>query len=295
MNRTIRDYLIGFIIAAVVFLVAVVAKNRIEQSRYQSLSRAIDTVNVGTGANTGTGDPLRTAFIKVNRLIVMMDSLGIDDLTTSDITTLAAVAEIADTTEVAVSLSEYEVNMGNYLLRELQASGADIKALPISATQVATAYKELADGTAYYTLFYLPLSDTITGVKFIQRTQGGYTAADSNYVALYSVSGTTYTKVATSISNGNLWKGTSYSLQTVPFTSAYVATAGLYMVGFTYNQSAQTTAPSIYSWNGVGAISQLITGGHKLTGTVAAQANLPASETAGDITGGDQVYGVWLY
>jgi len=96
MNRTIRDYLIGFIIAAVVFLVAVMAKNRIEQSRYQSLSRAIDTVNVGTGANTGTGDPLRTAFLKVNEAIKIMDSLDLELLTNEEVQVLQNATPLTD-------------------------------------------------------------------------------------------------------------------------------------------------------------------------------------------------------
>ena len=58
--------------------------------------RAIDTVNVGTGANTGTGDPVRTAFIKVNRLIVMMDSLGLDDMTAAELNVLDSVSNITD-------------------------------------------------------------------------------------------------------------------------------------------------------------------------------------------------------
>ena len=90
MNRTIRDYLIGFIIAAAVFLVAVMAKNRIEQFRYQSLSRAIDTVNVGTTPNDGTGDPLRTAFLKINEAIKIMDSLDLELLTNDEVQALRA-------------------------------------------------------------------------------------------------------------------------------------------------------------------------------------------------------------
>jgi hypothetical protein len=40
---------------------------------------------VGTTPNDGTGDPLRTAFIKLNAALYMLDSLGIDALRTTDI------------------------------------------------------------------------------------------------------------------------------------------------------------------------------------------------------------------
>jgi len=48
-------------------------------------SRAIDTVDVGASANDGTGDPLRTAFIKLNAALYMLDSLGVDELDATDV------------------------------------------------------------------------------------------------------------------------------------------------------------------------------------------------------------------
>lgn len=51
----------------------------------KSYDRAIDTVNVGTTANDGTGDPLRTAFIKINESLYMLDTLGVDDLNATDV------------------------------------------------------------------------------------------------------------------------------------------------------------------------------------------------------------------
>jgi len=295
MDRTRRDYLLFGAIAGFVFICVVLLSDRAQSREDMSFSRALDTVNIGTTPNDGTGDPLRTAFVKINRLIVMMDSLGIDDLNSTDITTLAAVAQIADTTEVAVSLSEYEANMGNYLLRELRAMGSTAISLPVGAYQTMTTSKALADGTAYWQSFYLPTADTITGIKFIQRTQGAYTAADSNCVALYSVSGATYTRVAMSANNGNLWKGTSYSLQTVAFSSAYIAAAGVYYVCMTYNQSAETTAPSVYCWNSASTVSQLLTDSHRISGTVGTMTGPPTTEGRSDLTAADVIYGIWLY
>jgi len=58
--------------------------------------RAIDTVNVGTGANTGTGDPLRTAFLKVNEAIKIMDSLDMELLTNDEMQALKDLEDLTD-------------------------------------------------------------------------------------------------------------------------------------------------------------------------------------------------------
>ncbi len=287
---------------------------------YNGSDRAYDTVNVGTTANDGTGDPIRTGYIKLNRNWRKADAADIDMIrlsghdsliisttaattvtmpTTGTISTTANIEtrlqDKEDSATVGVSLATYQAGLGGNLLTELQAFGTDAIALPVSAAQLMSTNQTLADNTAYWVAFYLPVADTLTGVKFVQRTQGGYTADNYNGVALYSVSGTTYTKVASTTDDGNLWKATSYSLVTKAFSSTYVAAAGIYMAAFVYNSSAQTTAPNIYGWNGSVGVSQLVTGSHKIAGTVATQNTLPDSEVAADITGSDQIYGIWLY
>ncbi len=62
----------------------------------QTSDRAIDTVNVGTTPNDGTGDPLRTAFLKVNRMIVMADSLDLDSLTNAEVQSLKDLEDLTD-------------------------------------------------------------------------------------------------------------------------------------------------------------------------------------------------------
>ena len=95
MKRTFGDYLMYGIIAVGVFLLVVIATNRIK-SRGEITSRAIDTVNVGTTPNDGTGDPLRTAFLKLNRLIVMADSLDLELLTNDEMQALKDIEELTD-------------------------------------------------------------------------------------------------------------------------------------------------------------------------------------------------------
>ena len=44
-------------------------------------TRALETVDVGTAANDGTGDPLRTAFQKINTAIGVMNDVSLDQAT----------------------------------------------------------------------------------------------------------------------------------------------------------------------------------------------------------------------
>ena len=84
------------LIVAGVFVVGVIWQKRVIEQRSATLSRAIDTVNVGTTPNDGTGDPLRTAFLKLNRLIVMADSLDLELLTNDEMQSLKDIEELTD-------------------------------------------------------------------------------------------------------------------------------------------------------------------------------------------------------
>ena len=97
MDRTRRDYLLFGAIAALVFLAVVLLSDRIASRENLTFgSRALDTVNIGTTPNDGTGDPLRTAFIKINRIIVMADSLDLDSLTNAEVQSLKDLEDLTD-------------------------------------------------------------------------------------------------------------------------------------------------------------------------------------------------------
>ena len=91
---------IARIVVTVAFAVFVLAYmfriDRTVRNIISPMSRAIDTVNVGTGPNTGTGDPLRTAFLKINKAIVMMDSLDLELLTNDEVQALKDVEDLTD-------------------------------------------------------------------------------------------------------------------------------------------------------------------------------------------------------
>lgn len=186
----------------------------------------------------------------------------------------------------------------NQLLTELRALGSDAVALPIAAYAGMISYTDLVDAIAFGQSFYISKTTIVTGVRFIQRTQGVYAADNYNGIALYRLTGgTSLSKVTETANNGDLWKGASYSLQTIPFTSAQTLTPGVYYVVGLYNSSSQTTAPNIYCWNYLGAISSSLTGtnGNRIAGTLASQTSLPSTISANTLSSSEVVYGFWLY
>ncbi len=102
----------------------------------------------------------------------------------------------------------------------------------------------LVDGRQQMVAVWLKKSATLTGVKFIQMTQGNYTADNNNRIGLYTQLAGSLTLVASCANDGNLWKGAP-GIITVPFTVPYAATRGVYYVAYLYNQSAVVTAPVI--------------------------------------------------
>lgn len=164
----------------------------------------------------------------------------------------------------------------------MEALGSPIKAETVGQklgySNVSTA---LVDGQIKYTAAYLPNAQTLTGIKLYVRVLGVYTGDNNNRIGLYSYSGGVLTLVASSANSATLWTSAANAVQTIPFSVPYVATAGVYVVGFVYNNSVQTTAPALAS--GV-ALSNLVmastvwgfTNSAKLYGT-SSGTDLPAS------------------
>lgn len=146
----------------------------------------------------------------------------------------------------------------------------------------------LVDGQIKYEAMYLSKAATLTGLKFYVRVVGNYTGDNNNRVGLYSYSGGTLTLVASSANNASLWTSAANAIQTIPFSSTYAASAGLYFAAFIYNNSAQTTAPTLES--GV-ALNNLVmastamgfTNSAKLHGT-SSGTDLPSSIAMSSIT-----------
>jgi hypothetical protein len=187
----------------------------------------------------------------------------------------------------------------NDALSAYQAGGSPILAetinFPLFSCNTSTA---LVDNTVRFVAIWLPKAATLTGIRVYVRTLGNYTGDNNNRVGLYTYSGGTLTLVASSTNSASLWTSAANAFQTIAFSSTYAASAGLYFVGLLYNQSAQTTAPTLaggIALNNVAMATMLGTNSIKFLGTLAAQNDLPSSQVSSGITGVTASYWVALY
>jgi hypothetical protein len=175
------------------------------------------------------------------------------------------------------TLVGYGITDGLTEISGLQALGSEIKTSTVGfSVGGVTGHVGLTDGILTLVAVYLPTAQTITGVKWLQGAQGNYTADNYNGVGLYSYSAGTLTLVASCANDGNIWKATANAIASKAFSSQYPAAAGLYYIGFLYNNSAEVANPTIGSNSGVGAISALdLTNSAKLFAILNSQTALP--------------------
>jgi hypothetical protein len=156
----------------------------------------------------------------------------------------------------------------------------------------------LTDGQIIWGIAKIYKKGPITGAKFWQQTQGNYTADNNNKIGLYTYDGAgVLTKVAETANNGDLWKGTAASTQTVPFTATYDANIGLYFTATIYNQSAQTTAPTIGTTlsSGLSGIVGFDFSNNAKTFGTTNGADLPDTQNMSGITGANSRPFIALY
>lgn len=157
------------------------------------------------------------------------------------------------------------------------------------------------DGVATYVALYIPVATTISGFSWWQNTQGDYVADNENSISLYSYDGAGgLTEVATTGNDGNLWKGSSFTFQTKTLSGGgtYNAAAGVYFIAFLYNNSSQTTAPTIGA--GPATTNTLVsengyTNSAKHIGTRTAQTTLPGTETMSNLARSGSYYFMSVY
>lgn len=193
-----------------------------------------------------------------------------------------------DKVEGSVLSGNYVPAPANESLLGYAAMGSVIKAqtLGMNASDIF-GNVAFSDGTARFIAVYLLTGQLLTGVKWYQATQGNYTADNNNYVALYSYSLGTLTRVAISADDGNVWKAASNTYGSAAFSGTYQATAGIYFIGMLYNSSAQVAAPAVGASTSLqnAAVSQLdFTDSAAWYGTLAAQSTLPVSQALSGLT-----------
>lgn len=110
---------------------------------------------------------------------------------------------------------------------------------------LSTTVTTLSNQQLIFVAIYVKDSMTITGVKWSQATQGSYTATGYNGFGLYTYSAGTLTLVDSTTSSTTIWKATANTVTNIAFASTYLAVSGVYYIGILYQESAQTTAPTI--------------------------------------------------
>jgi hypothetical protein len=128
----------------------------------------------------------------------------------------------------------------------LNDMGAGIKGQTIYAGY-ATTFLGLNDRYITGSVCYIPENAEINQIQFYTYTKGVFTADQNNKLGLYSFSSGTFTKVAETANDEYLFKNTSQRWRGGNLTASYNATAGVYAVVALYNNSAQTTQPSLGS------------------------------------------------
>jgi hypothetical protein len=128
---------------------------------------------------------------------------------------------------------------------------------------------------------------TLTGIKWIQGTQGDYTSSNYNGVGLYSYSAGTWTLVASSTDDGNIWKAAS-GIASKAFSSTYNAAAGVYAMSMLYcSTGAVTTIPTIGNYtaaSSLGGQTLDFTNSASIFGRIASRTSLISSTAASGLT-----------
>lgn len=185
------------------------------------------------------------------------------------------------------------------ILKSLRGLGGTIRALPIVPMMSFTVGQALSDAVSRWTIIRVDETFSCTGVMTMQETQGVYTGNAYNGLALYSISGTTYTKIDTTANDANIWTAADDAIITKTWAGgAHTLTPGYYIIMLVYNQSAQTTAPKLYgAYNPMWAFyNTYLPDAKEVMGTISAIATPPHPTTnAAAITASTTAMFVALY
>ena len=135
------------------------------------------------------------------------------------------------------------------LIKVMNKYGASIKLTGL--IQASGAYtgsaNQMVDQRASYILAYVTDTVTVSTIYYQMHTAGNYTTdgSDFNGIAIYSISGTTATRIAITANTPTIWTATANTLASVALTAPATLFPGIYYVGFLYNYLVQTTAPYI--------------------------------------------------
>lgn len=133
----------------------------------------------------------------------------------------------------------------NSYVERLKALGSNVQYSTYAG--FSTQNIPLTDGLLSLNSIYIDKTTTITGVGWVQVTQGNYTASDYNGIGLYSYDllNQKLILVESTTNDGDIWKASANSYATKNFSNSVTINKGLYYIGTLYNNSAQVTAPTV--------------------------------------------------
>lgn len=191
-----------------------------------------------------------TTFVKVADLVTPTEFDTLNITAKATVPTMAVGTNTNDAVNMATL--QDELGISTRAIRDLKALGWVGKVLPAGVLPgYVTANETMVSGRLRLSTFVVEQTTTITELKFLVVTAGDYTASNENGFALYSLSGNTWTLIASSKTlNANIWK--SSGLNTVSFASPQILQPGVqYKLAYMYSSSAQVTAPILSVWGSV--------------------------------------------
>lgn len=191
--------------------------------------------------------------------------------------TLADSADVLNRADSTLYTTPHDLNVKADSILSLDDDGIALTTLGMSAKFISanrkfyqlTSSLALTNGLYQGIYFTVKAPTLVTGVRWLQVNIGNYTAGTGfNGIGLYRYNSTTDSLelVRETANEPNIWQraGSANSWQSAAFTSPVTVQPGVYYIGWNYNNSAQTTAPSIGHSQGMQTGSTNLPNGKRL-------------------------------
>ena len=180
-------------------------------------------------------------------------------------------------------------------LRILRCLGSPFVAEPFWGLFGTNGSSNLINATGYYCAFLLEKETTLTGVYWLQGTSGVYTNDLYSGFSIYSVSGTTLTKLIESTNDASLFKGTVGAWGNKTFSSTITLAPGVYYLGLLWRGTSITTTPAIYGTSSTVALGNLAGSSLKVTYQINGQNGFPATINVASANTSIYYYSIFPY
>jgi hypothetical protein len=266
---------------------------------YPSVPSSILTVTQQSGILAGTG------ITAINSLTTSAQTMatgtsGTDfAINSSGSTHTFNLPSASSTNRGALSNTDWTRFANFQVLTGYQTLGSSFKSILMANPSISSISSTLNLFTQQFraVAVYVPIAQTITGVKWFQTVQGNFTNTGYNGFGLYTYSGGTITRVALSTDSEATWEtATANTWGNVAFATPYSASAGLYYIGFLFCGGATVPAIGITvnCFNG-NVNSGDFSNSAVLSLTLVAQTTLPSSLSLSGVSVSGNNPAVYLY